>query len=61
MIANFRNIFAEPRAKVCFISVFFEAIFIHGLFPYVAILLLAAARHAPRLQGLWWRHSESAA
>ena len=41
VIANFRSIFADPRAKVCFISVFFEAIFIHGLFPYVALLLLA--------------------
>ena len=36
VIANFRGIFADPRAKVCFIAVFFEAIFIQGLFPYVA-------------------------
>src|SRR5262245_23252655 len=39
VIANFRGVFADPRAKICFISVFLEAIFIQGLFPYVAILL----------------------
>src|SRR3989442_8410766 len=33
VLGNFRGIFADPRAKVCFTSVFFEAIFIHGLFP----------------------------
>ena len=41
VMANFRSIFADPRAKVCFTSLFFEAVFIHGLFPYVALLLLA--------------------
>jgi predicted MFS family arabinose efflux permease len=39
VIANFRGIFADPRAKVCFGAVFLEAIFIHGLFPYVGLLL----------------------
>ena len=33
VIANFRSIFADPRAKFCFGSVFFEAIFIHGTVP----------------------------
>ena len=42
VIANFRDIFADPRAKVCFGAVFLEAIFIHGLFPYVGA---AAAKH----------------
>ncbi len=40
--AGFRSVFADPRAKVCFGSVFFEGIVIHGMFPYVALLLLAA-------------------
>jgi predicted MFS family arabinose efflux permease len=40
--AGFRSVFADPRAKICFGSVFFEGIVIHGLFPYVALLLLAA-------------------
>jgi DHA1 family inner membrane transport protein len=50
--ANFRSIFADPRAKVCFISVFFEAIFIHGLFPYVALLLLAIGETRASIAGL---------
>jgi predicted MFS family arabinose efflux permease len=33
---GFRSVFADPRAKICFGAVFFEAIFIQGLFPYVA-------------------------
>ena len=37
--AGFHSVFADPRAKICFGSVFFEGIVIHGLFPYVALLL----------------------
>jgi DHA1 family inner membrane transport protein len=37
---------------VCFISVFFEAIFIHGLFPYVALLLLAIGETRASIAGL---------
>lgn len=42
VIGGFRSVFSDSRAKVCFSAVFFEAIFIQGLFPYVAILLLAS-------------------
>jgi DHA1 family inner membrane transport protein len=52
VIANFRGIFADPRAKVCFTSVFFEAVFIHGLFPYVALLLLAIGEPRASIAGL---------
>jgi predicted MFS family arabinose efflux permease len=52
VIANFRGIFADPRAKVCFTSVFFEAVFIHGLFPYVALLLLAIGETRASVAGL---------
>jgi predicted MFS family arabinose efflux permease len=52
VIANFRSIFADPRAKVCFGSVFFEAVFIHGLFPYVALLLLAIGETRASVAGL---------
>jgi predicted MFS family arabinose efflux permease len=52
VVANFRSIFDDPRAKVCFISVFFEAIFIHGLFPYVAVLLLAVGEARASIAGL---------
>jgi predicted MFS family arabinose efflux permease len=52
VLANFRSIFADPRAKVCFTSVFFEAVFIHGLFPYVALLLLAIGETRASVAGL---------
>src|SRR5262249_6509945 len=52
VMANFRGIFADPRAKVCFTSVFFEAVFIHGLFPYVALLLLAIGEARASIAGL---------
>jgi predicted MFS family arabinose efflux permease len=50
--AGFRSVFADPRAKVCFGAVFFEAIFIQGLFPYVAVLLIAAGETRASMAGL---------
>jgi len=50
--ANYQSIFADPRAKVCFGSVFFEGIFIHGIFPYVAILLLTSGETRAAIAGL---------
>jgi predicted MFS family arabinose efflux permease len=50
--ANYRGIFADPRAKFCFGSVFFEGIFIHGIFPYVAILLLVGGEPRASIAGL---------
>jgi DHA1 family inner membrane transport protein len=52
VLANFRGIFADPRAKVCFVSVFLEAVFIHGLFPYVALLLLQIGEARASVAGL---------
>lgn len=52
VMENFRSIFADPRAKVCFLSVFFEAVFIHGLFPYVALLLLEIGETKAAIAGL---------
>jgi predicted MFS family arabinose efflux permease len=52
MLANFRGILADPRAKVCFTSVFFEAIFVHGLFPFVALLLIAVGQPNAIVAGL---------
>jgi predicted MFS family arabinose efflux permease len=52
ILGNFRSIFADPRAKVCFISVFLEAIFIQGLFPYVAILLAGIGETRASIAGL---------
>jgi predicted MFS family arabinose efflux permease len=52
VMANYRSIFADPRAKICFGSVFFEGIFIHGIFPYVAILLLVGGEARASIAGL---------
>ncbi|MGA7790835.1 MAG: MFS transporter [Xanthobacteraceae bacterium] len=50
--AGFRSVFADPRAKICFGSVFFEGIVIHGMFPYVALLLLTAGQTHSSIAGL---------
>ena len=52
VIAGFRSVFADSRAKFCFGSVFFEGIFIHGLFPYVALLLLASGETRSSFAGI---------
>jgi MFS transporter, DHA1 family, inner membrane transport protein len=52
MIAGMRSVFADPRAKICFSSVFVEATFIHGLFPYVALMLLATGETRAAIAGL---------
>ena len=52
VIANFKGVFADPRAKVCFVAVFLEAIFIQGLFPYVAILLREIGETRASIAGL---------
>jgi predicted MFS family arabinose efflux permease len=49
--ANYQSIFADPRAKFCFGSVFFEGIFIHGIFPYVAVLLLMGGEARASIAG----------
>jgi predicted MFS family arabinose efflux permease len=51
-IAGFRSVFADPRAKICFGSVFLEGVFIHGVFPYVALLLLANGEARASIAGL---------
>jgi predicted MFS family arabinose efflux permease len=50
--AGYRGIFADPRAKVCFSSVFFEGITIHGMFPFVALLLLASGETRSSYAGI---------
>ncbi len=38
-IPNYRAVLSNPLAKYCFGAVFVEAIFLFGVFPYVAVLL----------------------
>ena len=52
VVAGFRSVFADPRAKVCFGAVFLEGLFIHGVFPYVALLLLATGEARASIAGL---------
>jgi len=47
LIPNYRAIFRNPLAKYCFGAVFLEAIFLFGVFPYMAVLLeLKGVTHA---------------
>jgi predicted MFS family arabinose efflux permease len=50
--ANYRIIFANPRAKVCYGAVFLEGVFIFGIFPYVALLLLGAGEARASIAGI---------
>ncbi len=52
VFSNFRSILSDPRAKFCFGAVFLEAIFIHGLFPYVALLLGSIGETRASIAGL---------
>ena len=47
--ANYRSIFADPRAKFCFGSVFFEGIFIHGISTSLHRPLLLARKLAQQI------------
>jgi len=38
-IPNYRAVFSNPLAKFCFGAVFVEAIFLFGVFPYLAVML----------------------
>jgi DHA1 family inner membrane transport protein len=50
--AGYGKVFGNPRAKVCFSAVFVEGIVIFGLFPFVALLLLAAGEPRASIAGL---------
>ena len=49
--AGYGSVFANPRAKVCFSAVFVEGIVIFGLFPFVALMLLAAGEPRASIAG----------
>lgn len=52
VIANYRTIFANPLAKVCFGAVFVEGIVIFGIMPYVAPLLVSVGEMRASIAGL---------
>ncbi len=39
VVPSYRTIFSNPLAKICFTAVFLEALFMYGMFPYIATLL----------------------
>ena len=50
--ANYRIVFANPKAKICYAAVFIEGVFVFGLFPYVAVLLREAGETRAAIAGL---------
>jgi len=51
-IDNYRQVLANPRTKICYGAVFLEGIAMFGLFPYVAILLVAGGEARASIAGL---------
>ncbi len=49
---GYASIFRNPRAKGCYGAVFVEGLAIFGLFPFVALLLLAAGEARASIAGL---------
>jgi predicted MFS family arabinose efflux permease len=49
---NYRAIFGNPLAKYCFGTVFFEAVFLFGLFPHMAALLLESGEQRASIAGI---------
>lgn len=50
--ANYRAILTHPRAKFCYAAVFVEGLAVFGVFPFVALLLLAAGEGRASIAGL---------
>jgi predicted MFS family arabinose efflux permease len=52
LVPNYRAIFGNPMAKYCFGAVFLEAVFMFGVFPYMATMLRAAGETRASIAGL---------
>jgi predicted MFS family arabinose efflux permease len=52
MFANYRAILANPLAKICFGTVFFDSLIVFGLFPYTATILEAQGETSATIAGL---------
>jgi predicted MFS family arabinose efflux permease len=51
-LANYRTIFSNPHAKICFGAVFFEGVAMHGILPFIASMLAAAGQPRASVAGL---------
>jgi predicted MFS family arabinose efflux permease len=49
---NYRAIFRNPLAKICFGAVFLEAVFMYGVFPYIATMLHEAGETRASIAGI---------
>lgn len=52
VIPNYRAILSNPLAKICFGAVFLEAVFMYGVFPYIATLLHQAGETRASIAGI---------
>lgn len=52
LMPNYRAIFGNPLAKYCFGTVFVEAIFMFGVFPYMAVMLSTEGETRASIAGL---------
>jgi len=52
VIRRYRGIFRIPTARICYLTVLSEGIFVMGLFAYVAVLLLEAGETRASIAGL---------
>jgi predicted MFS family arabinose efflux permease len=48
---NYRAIFANPNAKICFGAVFVESLLVFGIFPYMAAILAEAGETRASIAG----------
>ncbi len=51
-VPNYRAIFRNPLAKICFGAVFLEAVFMYGVFPYIATMLHDAGETRASIAGI---------
>lgn len=52
LIPNYRTIFRNPLAKICFGTVFLEALFMYGCFPYIATMMRQAGEPRASIAGI---------
>ncbi len=52
MLENYRSVLQNPLAKICFGTVFLEALFMYGCFPYVATMLHQAGETRASIAGI---------
>lgn len=49
--STYRRIFSNPRAKFCFLGVMLEGAAIHGIFPFIAVLLYQSGEARASIAG----------